>query len=82
MGKVVEIMKVDNVNVIDLAVTPSNPVKPNKKLNILIAGVVGLMIALGLVFLLEFLDRTIKTSEDVKRHLGLPVLGAIPKIDE
>lgn len=82
MGRVVEIMKVDNVNIIDVAVTPASPIKPNKKLNIVIAGVVGLMIALGIIFLLEFMDRTIKSSDDVKRHLGLPVLGSIPKMDD
>ncbi|SHK76108.1 YveK family protein [Desulforamulus aeronauticus] len=82
MGKVVEIMKVGNVNIIDNAVAPESPVKPNKKLNIVVAGVIGLMIALGLVFLLEFLDRTIKNGDDVQRHLGLPVLGVIPKMDK
>ncbi|GAB6179472.1 YveK family protein [Desulfotomaculum defluvii] len=81
IGKVTEIMKVDNVNIIDHAVVPSAPVKPNKKLNIVIAGVVGFMLALGIVFLLEFLDRTIKTGDDVQRHLELPVLGVIPKIE-
>ncbi|ABO51504.1 lipopolysaccharide biosynthesis [Desulforamulus reducens MI-1] len=79
--KVTEIMKVDNVNIIDHAVVPTLPVKPNKKLNIIIAGVVGLMVALGIVFLLEFLDRTIKTGDDVERYLELPVLGVIPKIE-
>ena len=82
IGKVIEIMKVDNVNIVDKAVTPQEPIKPNKKLNIIIAGVVSLMVALGLVFLIEFLDRTIRTGDDIKRHLELPVLGAIPKIDQ
>lgn len=82
INKVIEIMKVDNVNIVDHAVVPTSPVKPNKKLNIIIAGVVGFMVAIGLVFLLEFLDRTIKSGDDVKRYLELPVLGAIPKIDQ
>lgn len=81
MQKVTEIMKLDNVNIVDSAVPPQAPVKPNKKLNILIAGVVGLMAAVGLVFLLEYLDQTIKSGEDISRYLELPVLGAIPKID-
>lgn len=81
MDKVVEIMKVDNVNIIDHAVVPGAPIKPNKKLNVIIAGVVGFMAALGIIFLLEFLDRTIKTREDIQRHLDLPVLGVIPKIE-
>ncbi|MCL0052623.1 Wzz/FepE/Etk N-terminal domain-containing protein, partial [Peptococcaceae bacterium] len=67
MVKVVEIMRVDNVKVVDKAVAPNTPIKPNKKLNIIIAGVLGLMVAVGLVFLKESLDRTIKTSDDVKK---------------
>ncbi|WP_066633662.1 YveK family protein [Desulfolucanica intricata] len=81
MKKITEIMKLDNVNIVDAAVPPQAPEKPNKKLNILIAGVVGLMAAVGLVFLLEYLDQTIKTEDDVNNYLELPVLGAIPKID-
>ena len=79
--KVVEVMKLDNVNIVDPAVPPQLPEKPNKRMNIMIAGVVGLMAAVGLVFLLEFLDQTIKSSEDINRYLELPVLGVIPKID-
>lgn len=81
MVKVVEVMNVDNVKVVDAAVPPAEPIKPNKKLNIAIAGVLGLMAAVGLVFLLEFMDKTIKSSEDINRHLELPVLGSIPKIN-
>ncbi|MTI80477.1 MAG: lipopolysaccharide biosynthesis protein [Firmicutes bacterium] len=81
MVKVVEVMNVDNVQVVDSAVTPNDPIKPNKKLNIAIAGVLGFMIAIGLIFLLEFIDKTIKNSEDVNRHLELPVLGSIPKME-
>ena len=75
---VIEIKKVDSVSIVDIAVTPNKPVKPNKKLNILIAFVVGLMASVGLVFLLEYLDNTIKTSDDVEKLLGIPVLGVIP----
>lgn len=80
MVKVTEVMKVDNVQVVDSAVVPDAPIKPNKKLNIAISGVLGLMITIGVVFLLEFLDKTIKTSNDVNRYLELPVLGSIPKM--
>ena len=79
--KVVEVMKLDNVNIVDPAVPPQLPEKPNKRMNIMIAGVVGLMAAVGLVFLMEFLDQTIKSSEDINRYLELAVLGVIPRID-
>jgi len=75
---VIEIKKVDSVSIVDTAVTPDKPVKPNKTMNVLIAFAVGLMASVGLVFLLEYLDNTIKTSEDVEKLLGIPVLGVIP----
>jgi capsular polysaccharide biosynthesis protein len=78
---VVEIKKVDSVSIVDEAVAPANPVKPNKMLNILIALLVGLMAAGGLAFLLEYLDNTIKTSEEAEKILGIPVLGLIPLYD-
>ena len=60
------------------ALVPANPVKPNKKLNMAVALVLGLMVAVGLAFVLEFMDNTIKHPDDVQKHLGLPVIGAIP----
>ena len=78
---VIEIKKVDSVSIVDSAVTPTSPVKPNKKLNVLIAFVVGLMASVGLVFLLEYIDNTVKTSSDVEQLLGIPVLGVIPNYD-
>ncbi|AFM43143.1 capsular polysaccharide biosynthesis protein [Desulfosporosinus acidiphilus SJ4] len=78
---VIEIKKVDSVSIVDKAETPDAPVKPNKKLNILIGFVVGLMAAVGLAFLLEYLDNTIKTSNDVETLLGIPVLGVIPNYE-
>lgn len=75
---VIEIKKVDSVSIVDRAVIPANPVKPNKLLNILMALIAGLTASLGLVFLLEYLDNTVKTSGDIEELLGIPVLGIIP----
>jgi capsular polysaccharide biosynthesis protein len=74
-------MKVENVVVVDQALVPDGPIKPRKMMNVAIAFVLGAMAAVGLVFLLEFLDTSIKSPEDVTGHLGLPVLGVIPLID-
>jgi len=81
---VIEIKKVDSVSIVDRATAPQDPIKPNKKMNVLIAFMVGLMISVGLAFVLEFLDNTIKTNKDVEKILGLPVLGMIPdyRIDD
>lgn len=73
-----DIMLVENVQVIDTAIVPNSPIKPKKLMNIAIAGVLGLMLGVFISFLMEFLDNTIKSKEDIERHLGLPVLGMIP----
>ena len=49
------------------ALVPANPVKPNKKLNMAVALVLGLMVAVGLAFVLEFMDNTIKHPDDVQK---------------
>ncbi len=53
-------------------------VKPDAKMNIAIAFLLGLMASVALALLLEFLDNTIKTTDDIARHLELPVMGMIP----
>lgn len=78
MTRVQELMKVDNVKIVDPAVVPANPVKPNKQLTIIIAAFLGLMMAVGLAFLFEYLDNTVKTAAEVEALTGLPVLGVIP----
>lgn len=74
----------DNVSILPLADDQENqsPVSPNPPLNIAIAAVVGLMVGVGLTFLLEYLDNTVKTEQDIEKLLELPVLGAITIIDE
>lgn len=81
-SEVTEIMNIDNVKVLSPAVLKENPspVKPKPLLNMAIALVVGLMAGVGLTFLLEYLDNTIKTEDDIQNILQLPVLGVIPKI--
>lgn len=67
-----------NVKTIESVKVPEAPVSPNKKMNIAIAFLLGLMVSAGLAFLLEFVDNTFKTKEQVEEILGLPVVGAIP----
>ncbi|MDP4551654.1 Wzz/FepE/Etk N-terminal domain-containing protein [Alkalihalobacillus macyae] len=74
----------DNVRILSKAGfegTPA-PVNPNPVLNMAIALVVGLMVGVGLAFLLEYLDNTIKNEEDIEKVLGLPVLGTIAVIED
>ena len=77
--EVQRITKANGAEVIDSAVLPENPIKPNKLMNVAIATVLGLMISLFVVFLLEYMDNKIKKPEDIEKHLGLPILGVVPK---
>ncbi|WP_270606131.1 YveK family protein [Bacillus mobilis] len=83
-GEVAKIMSVDNVTVLSKAEVGENqsPIKPRPMLNVAIAFIVGLMASVGLAFLLEYLDNTVKKEEDVESLLGLPVLGIVARMDE
>lgn len=74
-----EVYPTGNVQIVDPAVIPDAPIKPKKVLNLAIAFVLGLMVSFGIVFLLEYMDNTIKTEGDVEKYLDLPVIGIIPK---
>ena len=75
----IRIADANGVEVIDKAQAPVNPVSPNKKMNILIAGVLGVMIGLFIIFIIEFLNTKIKTPQDIEKELGLHLLGVIPE---
>ncbi|MDI3299557.1 MAG: Wzz/FepE/Etk N-terminal domain-containing protein [Bacillota bacterium] len=70
-----------DISVVSPAPLPNVPVRPNKKLNVAVAGVLGLMVSVVLAFVLEFLDNTIKTAADVERWSGLPTLASIPHFE-
>lgn len=78
------LMNVDNVSVLSKAVLKDNPtpVAPNPILNMAIAAVVGLMLGIGIAFLLEYLDTTMKNDQDIEDTLGIPLLGVISPIQE
>jgi uncharacterized protein involved in exopolysaccharide biosynthesis len=69
---------VSNVRITEKAQLPMYPVNPNKKRNLLLGAILGLMIGIGISFLWEYLDRSLRTEEDVEKYLGLPVLAIIP----
>ncbi|WP_221567178.1 YveK family protein [Alkalihalobacillus sp. TS-13] len=79
-----DIMNVNNVSILSSAEVPENtsPVNPKPILNMAIAFVVGLMAGIGLAFLLEYLDNTIKTEQDIENLLDLPVIGVVPEMNE
>lgn len=76
-----EIIEVKNIKVIDTAKVPENPIKPNKKMNVVAAGGLGLVLGIALIFGLEFIDHTFKKPEEVERTLGINVIGTIPAFE-
>ncbi len=68
-----------DIEVLDTAETPTSPSGPNRLLYMAIGLVLGGMIGVFGVFLIEFLDKSIKTSKDLENKLGLRVLGLIPE---
>ncbi len=78
---ITEDMKTGNIRIVDRAEIPEIPIKPRKKLNILLAVIVGLTMGTGLAFFFEYLDNTVKTPDDIKRYFGIPYLGPVPAIE-
>jgi len=78
------IMNVDNVSILSQAIATDNqaPIKPNKMLNMAIALVVGLMLGVGIAFLLEYLDTSIKSEQQIEKLLKIPVIGAISSMEK
>ena len=71
-----------NVRPLDPAMASSSPISPNLRFNIMAAGALALFLGLGLVFLIVFLDRSVKSTADAQQAVGSPVLGIIPIIEE
>ncbi|MBD7970804.1 YveK family protein [Paenibacillus gallinarum] len=78
------IMKIDNITILSMAdttVTPG-PINLNPIMNILISMVVSLMLAVGLVFLLDYFDDTLKTEADITEIFEVPVLASVANITQ
>jgi capsular exopolysaccharide synthesis family protein len=69
-----------NVQVVDIAEVPRFPVLPNTRRDLAFTLMAGLVLAIGLVFGLEYLDNRIKTPDEIKEHLGIPFLGLVPAV--
>lgn len=83
-AEIKSLMSVDNVSILSPAVLKENPapVAPNPILNMAIAAVIGLMLGVGIAFLLEYLDTSIKDQQDIEDILNIPLLGIISPIKE
>jgi capsular polysaccharide biosynthesis protein len=77
---VARIMNIENIQVIDKAEVPLKPDKPKPVINMMITSVLAIMLSIFSVLVHEYFDNTVKTSADVEKNLGLPVIGIVPKM--
>ncbi|MCJ7457457.1 MAG: polysaccharide biosynthesis tyrosine autokinase [candidate division Zixibacteria bacterium] len=78
-SRIKEAGQIGNVRIIDKALPPEDPIKPKKKINLLLGALLGLGLGLGMAFFVERLDNSLKSIEDVEAT-GLSILGSIPLI--
>ena len=79
-AEVAQELTFSNVRLIDPAVVPRGPIRPDAWHDVALGALAGMVLALALAFLLEYFDNTIKTPEDVRTHLGPPLLGIVPEV--
>jgi polysaccharide biosynthesis transport protein len=70
------------LSIVESANLPRVPVGPNKMMMILLSAAIGLALAMGAAYLLEYLDDTVKTAADASKLLNIPVIGHIPEIEK
>src|SRR6185369_5882186 len=74
-------MSVSNIQIVDNAIIPDGPIKPNRIKNMLLALLLGLFGGISAAFFIEYMDDTIKTAEDVDKAINLPLLDIVPLTD-
>jgi len=79
-ARITEAQKVGDISIVNPAVLPSGPVAGNEKMGIVVGAFMGLILGVALAFVLETLDTSIGTIEDVENVVKLPVLGVIPSV--
>lgn len=80
-AKINEARAIAPVRIVDSAIVPTSPVKPRKKLNLIMGLFLGILVGVGGAFLLEYMDNTIKSPEIIEEHFGMPFIGIIPNIN-
>ncbi len=74
-----EIVNIENIRVIDVALVPTTPVPPSVNMITFLFGLVGIILGLFVIYLMEIFDDTFSSQESIENELGLTVLAIIPK---
>lgn len=72
----------NNISIVDRADVPGAPSSPNLIINLLAAAMIGLGLGIAAAFILEALDETLATPDDVEHKLGVSVLGVVPRLEK
>ncbi len=78
--RIAEGLRANSVSIIEPALAPSKPSKPNLVLNSILGGILGMSAGVAVAFLVDNLDTTINTAEDLQAATSVPMLGWIPKV--
>jgi len=78
-NRIAEAGQIGSIRIVDKASPPENPIKPKKKMNLILGFFLGLGLGLGIVFTMEYIDTSLKTVEEVEKR-GITVLGSVPLI--
>jgi len=76
--EILENFHIDNVRILAQAQIPNNPVSPRLTMNVAMGFIIGTIIGLFLAFILDYLDKTVKTEREIEKLIEIPVLGVIP----
>ena len=79
--RITEARSIDSISVAEPAAVPDKPVRPQILLNTLLAALAGALLAVGIAFLVEYLDDTVKSPDDVREALGLVTMGVIARFE-
>lgn len=72
----------NNLSILDRATVPTRPIRPRKMINLFLGAICGLLAGVGVVVMLDHLNNTVKSMEDVEQGMQLPVLSIIPRYRE
>lgn len=81
-NEIMEIYNIKNVSIIDKAIKSNNPYNMNTTKDVVIGAVIGIVLGLGIIFVMFYFDTTIKNAEEVQTKLGLPLLGVVPRVEK